>query len=437
MKPASTAAIQSAAGIAGCGCVMMAGIPLVVVVMIATILSNPLTLLRVCAPNDTSGSGGSGAVQARAEGGNPGSIPSNYYKLYKKAASEWNLPWTALAAIGWVETRHGTAKDANGNPAQGVLSGQNFAGAGGPMQFLQSTFDVAKVDGDGDGEFSRYQPADAIYSAAKLLKLHIMPGVGEKALKARILTQQELAYSIHRYNPTEDHSYQRNVLSVKAAYDKKYDVMEPNYASSDCSSFSGLSFGSRSFGERIAYAAALSAIREPGKPEPPRTKEQDKSFKAIDYSWGGGSWNGPDHGICCSPGGQDGRKFWGFDCSGFVVHTVYQASGKKIKLPRTTQRMVRSNLGVRVPRDQLIPGDLLFFGVGEATHVAVFYGNFRGRLWMVEALRPGTKVMFSEFGGRRNFITGYRVKPPPGLADAPGQYRAMPSGAADIGAGAM
>jgi hypothetical protein len=68
-----------------------------------------------------------------------------------------------LAAIGKVESDHGRSR------APGVTADENAAGAGGPMQFLASTWEVYGVDADRDGRTDRYSPADAIYGAANYL----------------------------------------------------------------------------------------------------------------------------------------------------------------------------------------------------------------------------------------------------------------------------
>ncbi len=83
-------------------------------------------------------------------------IPVTFLALYRAAAATCpGLPWPVLAAIGQVETGHGT------NP------NDSSAGAQGPMQFLPSTFAAYAVDGDGDGSADIRNPADAIFSAAK------------------------------------------------------------------------------------------------------------------------------------------------------------------------------------------------------------------------------------------------------------------------------
>ena len=89
---------------------------------------------------------------------NASGIPRDYLSLYQAAATTCTgLPWPVLAAIGQVESGHGTN------------TGPSSAGAQGPMQFLPSTFVAYAVDGDKDGDKDIWDPADAIYSAAKYL----------------------------------------------------------------------------------------------------------------------------------------------------------------------------------------------------------------------------------------------------------------------------
>ncbi|MEG1257066.1 NlpC/P60 family protein [Clostridium sp.] len=76
------------------------------------------------------------------------------------------------------------------------------------------------------------------------------------------------------------------------------------------------------------------------------------NFLGVPYQYGG---NGPNT----------------FDCSGLTKY-VYAACGKS--LPRTAQSQM--NAGSYVSRDQLQPGDLVFFGSGgEAYHVGIYVGN--------------------------------------------------------------
>ncbi|HSH58790.1 MAG TPA: lytic transglycosylase domain-containing protein [Acidimicrobiales bacterium] len=91
-------------------------------------------------------------------------IPAELLSVYQEAAeATCGMRWAVLAAIGKVETDHARST------LPGVHSGENFAGAGGPMQFLQPTWKAYGVDGDGDDDKDRYDPVDAIWGAAKYL----------------------------------------------------------------------------------------------------------------------------------------------------------------------------------------------------------------------------------------------------------------------------
>lgn len=70
-------------------------------------------------------------------------------------------------------------------------------------------------------------------------------------------------------------------------------------------------------------------------------------------------------------GGTNAR---GFDCSGFILTAYKEGLGQH--LPRTTGQMLAEGHFVR--RDQLRPGDLIFFRIGgKEQHAGIFMGNNR------------------------------------------------------------
>jgi hypothetical protein len=105
------------------------------------------------------------------------------------------------------------------------------------------------------------------------------------------------------------------------------------------------------------------------------------------YRWGGGTYSGPSRGICCSPGGHDGRVGVGFDCSGLTLYAVYQASKGQIALGHYTGNQISDPRGRPVPINQLQAGDLLFYG-NPTHHVAIYFGDNQ----MVEAPQTGDVV---------------------------------------------
>jgi hypothetical protein len=118
------------------------------------------------------GAGVSAAAQAQ--------IPAAYLRLYQQAGERYGIDWAILAGIGRVECDHGR----DPNPACAREGAVNSAGAGGPMQFLASTWARYGVDGNGDGRADRWDPADAIYGAARYLRASGAPADYEKAILA-------------------------------------------------------------------------------------------------------------------------------------------------------------------------------------------------------------------------------------------------------------
>ena len=91
----------------------------------------------------------------------------------------------------------------------------------------------------------------------------------------------------------------------------------------------------------------------------------------------------------------------GFDCSGFTQY-VYRHFG--VSVGRTTYDQI--NDGVGVSREQLQPGDLVFFGKGgDPTHMGMYVGNGA----MIHAPRTGDVVKISPVD-RSDYITARRVK---------------------------
>jgi hypothetical protein len=107
-------------------------------------------------------------------------IPPLYLHLYQRAGERYGLNWAILAGIGKVECDHGR-DPAPSCTHEGMV---NSAGAGGPMQFLASTWAEYGVDAEGDGPPDRWGAADAIYSAANYLRASGAPGDYGRAIYA-------------------------------------------------------------------------------------------------------------------------------------------------------------------------------------------------------------------------------------------------------------
>jgi cell wall-associated NlpC family hydrolase len=213
------------------------------------------------------GTGDTSSAAAPA-GAEVADIPADYLALYHQAARTCpGLDWSILAAIGKIETDHGRSK------LPGVHSGVNSAKAGGPMQFLQATFDsvVARhpLPPGGAQPPSRYNAHDAIYAAAAYL------------CDSGARDGRDLHAAIFAYNHAE--WYVQKVLAQAERY--------------SCSAVQAP--------DRAAQAAITFACEQLGLP----------------YVWGG---DGPANGDR------------GFDCSG-LTKAAYSAAGIQLPRTAQTQ----------------------------------------------------------------------------------------------------
>ncbi len=85
-------------------------------------------------------------------------LPPFLLPIYQAAGKAYGVPWQVLAAINEVETDYGRDLSISSASAEGW------------MQFLPSTWAQYGVDANGDGFADPYNPADAIFAAARYLK---------------------------------------------------------------------------------------------------------------------------------------------------------------------------------------------------------------------------------------------------------------------------
>jgi Transglycosylase SLT domain len=85
-------------------------------------------------------------------------IPPFLLPIYQAAGTAYGIPWQILAAINEVETDYGRDLSVSS------------AGAEGWMQFLPAEWAQYGVDANGDGYKDPYNPADAIFAAARYLR---------------------------------------------------------------------------------------------------------------------------------------------------------------------------------------------------------------------------------------------------------------------------
>jgi hypothetical protein len=211
--------------------------------------------------------GGAGScASASAAGGDVQGVPAKLIPIYQQAAAKYRLGPKGpaiLAGINWEETGFGTNL------------GVSSAAAEGWMQFLPSSWADFGVDGNGDGVKDPYNPWDAIFAAAHLLRYSGAPGNWHDA--------------IYSYNHAE--WYVADVLADA----EKWAAIGSVEVGASCETGAP----NERVAQMIAEAERLSLIRP-----------------TTEYVWGG------SHGI--SPTPSNGP----FDCSSAVSHLL-QVGGFK------------------------------------------------------------------------------------------------------------
>jgi cell wall-associated NlpC family hydrolase len=347
--------------------------------------------------------------------------------IWQAAGNAYGIPWEVLGAINKVETNFG----------QNL--GPSSAGAVGWMQFMPSTWARWGVDANGDGVADPNNPTDAIFSAARYLtgcggqfdiaravycynhatwyvnevlglaSLYSAGGgatgfaISPDKLKAQLASARrsvsrshallgsaraqaaKLARSERRFLRVADtarvlsnqlEARKRAVqLSVRRqAADARVSRLQRrlNAATSQLGQFrneaKGTSFGSGSpallsnnlfsvgGGSAAPYSGIVSLAMQ---------------YLGIPYKWGGTS------------------PATGFDCSGLVQY-VYAQVG--ISLPHYTVSQWNYPGAVPVPKNQLQPGDLVFFNGLDHVGIYIGYGDF------IDAPHTGANVEIDSLG---------------------------------------
>jgi hypothetical protein len=175
MTAGSTAASSRGRGISG-GLIALVAVVGAAVMLVLVVTLTALGGASVGVASVQSPDAPSDGVSALAER----EIPPLYLSLYQRAAARYGLDWAILAGIGKVECDHGRDPD----PSCTQEGAVNSAGAGGPMQFLASTWGKYGVDAEGDGAPDRWSPGDAIFSAANYLRASGAPDAYRRAIYA-------------------------------------------------------------------------------------------------------------------------------------------------------------------------------------------------------------------------------------------------------------
>ncbi|MFE0371427.1 C40 family peptidase [Streptomyces tendae] len=244
---------------------------------------------------------------------------------------------------------------------------RSAAAAQGIAQFIPGTWATHGIDGDGDGDRDVWDPADAIPSAASYdcsLASYVKDVPGDPT-ENMLASYNAGAYAVIKYQGVPPYKETQNYVKVITTLEKSFAAP------------TGRVDPSEQAAGAIAYAQ-----KKLGTP----------------YLWGG---NGTAD--------QGGR----FDCSG-LTKAAYESVG--IKLPRVANDQY--NAGPHPGRDELLPGDLVFFSDDLTNSRAIRHvGIYVGGGYMIDAPRTGAVIRFDPvdtpdyFGATRVTEDGAKALP--------------------------
>ncbi|MFF9853707.1 C40 family peptidase [Streptomyces litmocidini] len=218
------------------------------------------------------------------------------------------------------------------------------ADARGIAQFIPGTWAGHGIDGDGDGDRDIWDPQDAIPSAASYdceLAGYVKDVPGDPASNM-LAAYNAGAYRVIRHGGVPPISETQNYVRIIRSLEKSF---------------------ARPVGRVAPSQQAAGAI----------TYAQEKL--GTPYLWGG-----------TGTAAQNGR----FDCSG-LTQAAYDSVG--VQLPRVANDQY--NAGPHPSRDELLPGDLVFFSDDLTNSRAIRHvGIYVGGGYMIDAPRTGAVIRF-------------------------------------------
>ncbi|MGV9312825.1 C40 family peptidase [Streptomyces sp. NPDC003691] len=278
--------------------------------------------------------GATGSGSGRAVGLAKGAVPARYQGLVQKWGNLCPAINPALLAAQLYQ-------ESGWNPRA-----QSHAAAQGIAQFIPGTWAAHGVDGDGDGDRDVWDPADAIPSAATYdckVAGYVKKVPGDQT-NNMLAAYNAGAYAVIRYGGVppykETQNYVRIIRTLEKSFARPVGRVDPSRQAAGAINFAQQQLGTK-------------------------------------YLWGG---NGtPEHG---------GR----FDCSG-LSQAAFRTVG--IDLPRVANDQY--NAGPHPSRDELLPGDLVFFSDDLTNSRAIRHvGIYVGGGYMINAPRPGAVIRFDK-----------------------------------------
>lgn len=260
-------------------------------------------------------------------------IPKKFVPWLKKAAKTCDAVSAPMLA--------GQEDQESGFEKQAVSS----AGAVGYAQFLPATFKKVGVDANHNGTKSPTEVGDAVMSQAKYdcqlagKVKHVAGSTTKNMLAAYNAGAGAVTSASGIPNISETRGYVKAITAKTKQYTKK--------------------------GTGGLKSASVGKVE--GGPLVKKTIKVLKKKPGTPYSFGGGTVTKPTAGR---------TKPAGWDCSSYLQMGVYQASGGKIKIARTTTEQMHDKNLKKVPKKDMQPGDFIFVNNdGNWGHVVMYVGH--------------------------------------------------------------
>ncbi|MFD7915159.1 NlpC/P60 family protein [Streptomyces sp. NPDC059752] len=304
-------------------------------------------------------------------GGGLQGVPAEFRPWLFKAVTECKahpeLTPALMASQLWHESKFKTTHD----------EATSYAGAKGPAQFIDDTWATWGRDADGNGKNSPWDIGDAVMAQGR----YMCSLLGDAKGSGYGGDPRALALAGYNAGWGRVQEY-RGVPPRSFAGGETYDYVQAIMA--DISKFRGPGLLEVSGNGSGADALRRAAARM-GTP----------------YSWGGGTPSGPSTGFCDGLNGYlngqcSASNTVGFDCSSLVQYAYWPTT----QLPRVASEQYGATSHRAVARNELKPGDLLFWshgGSGSIYHVAMYAGDgnvlHAPRTGRVVELQPLTSAM--------------------------------------------
>ena len=147
--------------LAACACGVAALVVVALAGTVMAILGSDLACL---------GGGGGVVASAPATRAAVEEIPPKRLRIYQEAGRKIDIDWTFLASIGTQECGQGACHEVSSSGCAGPMQIAYVRGSACSPGSGPTIWERFKVDGDGDGKTSIFDPVDAIFTAARILR---------------------------------------------------------------------------------------------------------------------------------------------------------------------------------------------------------------------------------------------------------------------------